>query len=260
MIKLNNEIVNVTIFPDGTSQVWKLTDDQIRYIINNDHIEVHWEFESEAEIFHLIQLADLIHSEYYSHVLEYLKELRLIAPYLPYARQDKAISNLQTFALHSFVNMIGEYYDVVESIDVHPTNYKEFGLIENVFPADYINFAIEDCSASVICYPDKSARERYSYHYSFPECVMEKVRDQLTGDIVGLQFETAPPMLSGENILIIDDLCDGGRTFVETAKILKEFGPANINLYVSHGLFTKGVDIVYQSGISKIYTRQGLVN
>ena len=259
MIKLNNEPVNVTIFPDGTSQVWKLSDSQIKYIINNEYIEVHWEFESESEIFHLIQLSDLINHEYYTQVCEYMKELRLVAPYLPYARQDKAINNIQTFALYSFIHCLGEYYDAIQSIDVHPPNYQDIGLIDNIFPSRYIDFAIEDCAASVICYPDKGAHKRYSYHYSFPECVMEKVRDQLTGDIVGLQFETSPPMLSGENILIVDDICDGGRTFIETAKLLKEFAPSSINLYTTHGLYTKGLDVIYESGISKIYNRNGLV-
>lgn len=259
MIILNNEPVNVTIFPDKTSQVWKLTKDQIKYVINNDYVEVYWEFESESEVFHLIQLADLIHHVYYTNNFEYLKGIRLIAPYLPYARQDKQIDNERTFALHSFVYMIGEYYDAIESLDVHPANYKDIGLIENVFPAKQIDYAINDCNADVVCYPDKGAKARYSYYISLPECVLNKVRNQLTGEITGLEFESSPPMLTGQSILILDDLCDGGRTFVESAKLLKQFNPSSISLYTTHGLYTKGVHVLHGAGIEKIYDKRGLV-
>lgn len=44
-------------------------------------------------------------------------------------------------------------------------------------------------------------------------------------------------------ILIIDDLCDGGATFIAEAKYLKSLFPHNkLKLFVYHGLFTKGLD------------------
>lgn len=46
-------------------------------------------------------------------------------------------------------------------------------------------------------------------------------------------------------ILIIDDLCDGGLTFINAAKYLKNIFPhKSINLYVTHALFTNGIDII----------------
>ena len=57
MIKFNGIIVRPTIFPDGTSQVWKLAN-----LSEDDDAENHilWEFEDEAEIFHLAQLVELV--------------------------------------------------------------------------------------------------------------------------------------------------------------------------------------------------------
>lgn len=44
-------------------------------------------------------------------------------------------------------------------------------------------------------------------------------------------------------ILIMDDLCDGGATFIAIAKWLDEhFSDRHRYLYVIHGLFTKGID------------------
>lgn len=42
-------------------------------------------------------------------------------------------------------------------------------------------------------------------------------------------------------IMIVDDLCDGGGTFIEIAKILKEeFPERELYLFVAHGIFSKG--------------------
>jgi ribose-phosphate pyrophosphokinase len=45
-------------------------------------------------------------------------------------------------------------------------------------------------------------------------------------------------------IILIDDLCDAGGTFIAAAKYLRdELKLQNeLNLFVGHGLFTKGLD------------------
>ena len=40
----------------------------------------------------------------------------------------------------------------------------------------------------------------------------------------------------------IDDICDGGQTFISLAQSLKKQGAAEIFLYVTHGIFSKGLD------------------
>jgi ribose-phosphate pyrophosphokinase len=44
----------------------------------------------------------------------------------------------------------------------------------------------------------------------------------------------------GKNCVIIDDLCDGGGTFLAIASQIK---PAHITLIVTHGIFSKGFDV-----------------
>lgn len=47
------------------------------------------------------------------------------------------------------------------------------------------------------------------------------------------------------DILLIDDLCDGGATFIAEAEYLKRFFPdRKLYLFVAHGLFTKGLEHV----------------
>ena len=68
-----------------------------------------------------------------------------------------------------------------------------------------------------------------------------KVRDLDTGNIL----ETVVPSLENHNdnmkYVIVDDICDGGRTFIELAKVIKEQRPsAELYLIVTHGIFSAG--------------------
>jgi ribose-phosphate pyrophosphokinase len=67
-----------------------------------------------------------------------------------------------------------------------------------------------------------------------------KVRDMVTGNIL----RTEIPVLDQHKDLIyviVDDICDGGRTFVELAKVIKENRPtAKVYLVVTHGIFSAG--------------------
>lgn len=55
-------------------------------------------------------------------------------------------------------------------------------------------------------------------------------------------------------VLITDDLCDGGGTFVAIGEYMKEHYPnRRLELFVQHGLFTKGVDYLFDY-YQKIYT------
>lgn len=64
-------------------------------------------------------------------------------------------------------------------------------------------------------------------------------------DTDGKLTKTVVPMgkhwISNKDIIIIDDICDGGATFINIAKELKSNGFKNkIYLIVTHGIFSKG--------------------
>jgi len=67
-----------------------------------------------------------------------------------------------------------------------------------------------------------------------------KVRDLKTGQILHTEVPT-PDMHNDIKYVIIDDICDGGRTFTEIAKAIKASRPtAKIYLVVTHGIFSGG--------------------
>lgn len=83
-----------------------------------------------------------------------------------------------------------------------------------------------------------------------------KVRDLKTGQILKTEVPNLPVSTKEEEFkyVIVDDICDGGRTFIELAKAIKEQRPnALIYLIVTHGIFSAGFDFLVQH-FDGIYT------
>ncbi len=256
MLKINNEIVPITVFPDGTHQVWKLTDSQINYTETSDEVEVFWEFENQAELFDVMQLADiLIH-----HIpVRWSKQLVLNCPYLPYARQDKPIANNSCFALTTFVEQALRKFDKIRTVDVHNPSFFNRGSIEleNTFPVEAIRSIISNEKVDLIIFPDEGAMARYRpfIPLGIDFISAQKQRDQLTGHILGITID-AQVVNEAKNVLVWDDICDGGGTFVGLASLISV---PNLMLYVTHGIFSKGTACLFCAGYNKIFTRNGEV-
>lgn len=231
-----------TIFPDQTSQVWKLEPTPSS---DFQELTILWLFENESELIHLLQLAFLLKKQYHS-------KINLKAPYLPYARQDKEVSNSSSWALHLFEKLIRDaQIDSVEVFDQHSplffTSQSAEAFHKSIFHHDFI------------CFPDKGARSRYPHLEKHPFVYCDKIRNQSTGEITGLSLATMGKDLQDQKVLIIDDICDGGKTFTEVAKKLQEQNVSQIDLAVSHGLFSKGKEVLHAAGIKEIYTTNSLI-
>jgi ribose-phosphate pyrophosphokinase len=243
-------VITPTMFPDGTSQVWKLPNELLRAHC----IDVDWRFESEREVIDLLSLCKLVPNQ--------LNVLHI--PYLPYGRQDKEVSNTSTFNLEVFADLINStHFPRVTSIDVHNPGRTEdlIDNLSNIKPYAFHHEVIGRYKPNFIVYPDAGAAERYNI--DMPVMVCDKTRDQLTGQITGHKIVRADlPRGSsyvGQRFLIVDDLCDGGATFISVAKLLREEYPdAHVGLCVTHGIFSKGRDHLLTQGIDELYTTNSL--
>jgi len=252
MIKVNGHELGATIFPDGTSQVWNLPAE----IVDSTELQVDWRFESEVEIIKLLSLRELCCSQ----------RLHLYIPFLPYARQDKEPANDSTFNLHMFARLLNSMApDLVETLDVHS------GVAKKLIP-NLVNIKVnhlwkrvyDDSGATVLVFPDEGARERYyhkgtSLRKAFPEnmVTLEKNREQLTGKIVGHKIYFVHGDPEGEkHFFLVDDICDGGATFISAAAALrKEYGDdIKVSLWTTHGIYSKGVKPLIDGGIQNLYT------
>lgn len=253
MITLNGYPLEVTIFPDKTSQVWKLHESVLTF----SFALIRWDFENESEFMHLAQLKTLLD--------EYNVPSRLVIEYLPYGRQDKDVSNNSTFALNTFAKLLNSL-QFKEVIVLDPHSSKARLLIDNCeeyYATDELDNAIYDTQCDTLCYPDKGAVSKYTGSYSWLNSVRnlfvlhgEKVRDESTGNITKYELIGDP---KGKKVLIIDDICDGGATFKLLAKELLDKGAESVNLFVTHGIFSKGTKTLFDSGIDRIFTKKGEV-
>jgi ribose-phosphate pyrophosphokinase len=248
MIKLNGLLITPLIFPDKTSQVWKIDENYIG-VFNT----IEWTFENESEFMHVAQLKDLVLSFYAN------AQISLSLPYLPYARQDKIVSNDATFALTTFANLINSLqFSSVSMVDPHSdAALKLIKRNEAITPFKQI-FDILEKTETTCCFPDKGASTRYGgLNAQCGSLILDKVRDQLTGEITGLSILGN---VQPTRYLIIDDICDGGRTFIEASKALYAAGALEVNLYVTHGIFSKGLQVLRDAGIKRIFTYKGEIN
>lgn len=250
MIKLNGQKINITLFSDNTSQVWKIEN------IDQKRNEIEWQFDTESEFMHLAQLVNLIHRE------APMSFVSLKMDCLPYARQDKLISNETTFALQSFAFLLNNLQlDRVESIDTH-SNIPDYLIrnFHNIFPYQVIEKIVAKVNPDVLCFPDKGARDRYTKELAFLGKVHtygEKVRDQATGHITSYELKGD---VKDSNVLIVDDICDGGMTFILLAKQLLTNGAKSVNLYTTHGIYSKGLRPLREAQIDRIFNMNGEVD
>lgn len=243
MILLNGVKVEPTKFPDGTSQVWKLPEPLSPVSV------VTWEFENEGEIMHVAQLAMLLGS----HGI--LPHLHL--PFLPYGRQDKKVANDATFALRTFAQMIRSMgFVYIDTLDAHSDVFMKLTGAVSLNPKSLIIDAVKATKAKVIGLPDHGAYLRYG-HYEWPFIVGKKERDQSTGQ---LHYEGASGTdVKDKTVLIVDDICDGGATFIQFAELLYSAGAKEIHMFTTHGIYSKGTQVLRDAGISRIFNRKGEV-
>lgn len=241
--------IKPTIFPDKTSQVWKVPG--IEDIKLSDKVYIYWKFEQEAELIWLMQLTYLIMDPAITYII----------PYLPYARQDKMDrrpDNNHCFASYIFQMYFTDFFnqqDILHILDAHSFEayaYIEGGTIINHIPCAEIKEAFTKSQSNVMLLPDFGAFNRYyeAVPHKATHCV--KDRDEATGKINSI---TLPDDVNFKNkrVLIVDDICDGGGTFIEIARQLKEREVASINLYVTHALCTNGKQVLFNAGIEDIY-------
>lgn len=191
---------------------------------------------------------------------------RLVIPYFPYARQDRIMVSNEAFSLKvisKLINTLG--FDEVVTYDPH--SYVTEAMVDNIKPRSQLEIIETECGQltdfirkekPVLISPDAGASKKalsVAKHFNLKLAIGHKTRDVTTGEITGSSISGIEPSdLSGATVLIVDDICDGGRTFVELAKLLKtEYQVHKIILYVTHGIFSQGYD-VFKGLIDVIFT------
>lgn len=194
-------------------------------------------------------------------------KLFLYLPYLPYARQDRVMVPGEALSLKVLGNLINSQgYDLVFTHDVHSDvaetcidnliNINNTGLVWYVLNKLKMQKGIDK---PLLISPDAGALKKIyktakAVGYEDENIVTgTKIRNVKTGEIVKMGIDQ-PELVAGRDCIIVDDICDGGRTFTELTAILKNNKAKTVTLIVTHGIFSKGEQPLKEAGIDYVFT------
>jgi len=189
-------------------------------------------------------------------------ELELFLPYFPGARQDRVMIKGEPLTSKVYADLINQLgFKSVAIFDVHsdvtPALIKNCKVLSNHLFIK--NVMAELPNNMAIVSPDAGALKKIYNLAAFlnvneiVEC--GKHRDVKTGFLSG--FSVPIQDLKGKHCLIVDDICDGGGTFIGLAEELKKRNSGKLFLAVSHGIFSKGYTDLLEY-FEKIFTTNSI--
>jgi len=248
MITYNGKVLSFGQYPNGESNLKHIRRD----ILDINHV-VTLQYEGDADLFHLL----LVRRE----LRDVSVTLRIT--YVPYSRMDRE-SDTYVFSLKVFTEFINamnwERVVIYEPhSDVLPALLDRVQVINVVTSFQIltrVNLAVK--GTYQVCYPDVGAFKRYSDKLKTPDPLIGyKVRDFETGNIVTLKIEGKQ---NSDNVVIFDDLCSKGGTFILAAEQLQIMGFKRIFLAVAHCEQTIFKGEVLTSGlIEKVITTDSIL-
>lgn len=239
-------------FPGGEVH-FKLTKEVKDVLDGGDYVDImiHARVNNSDSLMLLMLAVDAISATW-------INDIHVFIPYMPYQQADRKFSDGESFSLKTITRLLNTLpcsYTVFDPhSDVTPA------LLERVNVVDNSEFIHGVCNLIAIKYgagtdgylineqltllsPDAGA---YKKIFKLAEklhlkCAIEtanKYRDTSSGE---LSVRLSCDDFAGKDILIIDDICIGGRTFTALADVLKNRNVGRLFLAVSHGIFSNGL-------------------
>jgi ribose-phosphate pyrophosphokinase len=241
MIKVFDDGIEKTYarstFPGGEMYIklWSIEPGSTKPIL------IRWHFDRTEELFEIALLVNAI---------QYSKRdnIHLVCPYLPYARQDRVCNPGESFSLEvigSIINNMNFKSVIVWDVhsDVARIQIDRMVNIELAAAVGQYRHLLTKWDHAVFIAPDKGAADRaHSIAAKFGRIAIHatKTRDPETGNVIS-QFD-GNILAPDTDVVMVDDICDGGRTFIELAKKIRPHTTGKIYLLVSHGIFSAGFD------------------
>jgi len=209
MILVNDDVIIPERFPDGTFRLMNIPMSEYE---DDKNIRFRWEFENNEEMILLYMLSK--HYREHGRTVQYLD-----LPYVPNARMDRVKSQFEAFTLKYFCEFINSL-NFTQVIVFDPHSQVTINLLDRcrVFTPERDIMVLMDRlilleKVSHILYPDAGAMKRYSGGLPYHFLQGEKRRNWETGRIDGITIDIPEgDVVTG--VLIVDDLCSYGGTFV----------------------------------------------
>ena len=246
-LKNNSLIIDLDTPNDEIYKIIKFPDKSLKFELVTD-------IQPKTEVFIYITLKssdDILLLGLIKNVLDNFKaEVSLRINYMMYQQDDRQFNIKESFGLKVISNFINTL-NFSKVFIYHPHSDKvEF--INNVSIKDnteFIKWFLNHSNPkinhrnNVWVIPDAGAFktqlkqiQKLNQEYFI---VCNKTRDFNTGEITTVITHED---LQGKDCFIVDDICLGGRTFIQIAEQLKQRNCGDIYLVVSHGVFNYGIE------------------
>ena len=222
MLLLNNAQVHFIDFPNKERRL-----DLPRELVN-DMNTVIWHYDNDGSIFELLLLEQVM--------FQLQKPYDLVIGYMPYSRMDRVQENTTAFSLELLCKLLANNTLMLNKVLVSDPHspvtlamFHKYGI-----PAEELNYSLADTVmeyANVdlenawIVFPDRGAALRYDESIYPNVIICEKTRDFATGRITNMTAhihkQTTTPDTDAP-LIIIDDLCSYGGTFIRAINAVKE--------------------------------------
>lgn len=249
------ESYEVIHYPAGESQV-RIPKQFVEPLRVSDQVIIRARLGNARDIIELLLLVDAIQG-----IGQMPIDLHI--PYFPYSRADRRFVSGDCYGLGMFRTLLaGCGFREIRTLDVHSNASKLLPNLLDVWPSELITRAISDLRKKyteqqpVILLPDAGAATRYAIKGMDVEHATKR-RNPATGAFEGFDVPNMS-QYPWQPILIIDDICDGGGTFIGIAKAIRAQGLSNdLYLCVTHGIFSKGI-LVLSPWFSDMYTTNSI--
>lgn len=240
--KLVNVTINNFTFPDGEPSI-KLDFSELNKTVISFRIQAY--LKNSERLIQMIKIVDAIKNQYFHTPIE------AFIPYIPGSRGDRVMTNGEAFSMRVYSELINscsfsKIYTIDPHSDVTGALIKNLVIVPNT---KYVKQAIYIATAqnrAILVSPDSGFNKKVKYLAQKLDNVedivyCDKTREVKTGKITG--FSVYSNQLDPEkDYFIVDDICDGGGTFIGLADEMIKKGAKKIHLFVSHGIFSKGFE------------------
>ena len=220
---------SISRFPDGEVQI------TLGEFSHKDGVLIACRITSSEELFILMQVCDILRR----HGVGFLISIY----YLMSMRMDRVMDFNRPFSL-SIVCAILDNLGAT-SIGLYCPHSEEYKRLFNKTSTLELCSCFPNIDTTIyqLVLPDRGAKNRdKGTGFIGPYIFGKKCRDLTSGKIISIGIEN-PECLDGRSLLIRDDLCDGGGTFVGIAEAIKKVQPdSKISIYIDHMVNPRGIE------------------
>lgn len=190
------------------------------------------------------------------------ERLVLVAPYLPYMRQDAAFLPGQSISQKVFARLLASYFDRVVTVNPHLHRTPDMAALFGNTPAESLSAgpAIGDwleragiAERTLVIGPDEESAplaKAVAGRLGLDWLVFTKVRHR--DRLVELRLD-APGQISGRPVVIVDDICSTGSTLIAAIEQAQAAGAVDVKLAIVHALYDERTQVRLEAtGVSRI--------